>query len=166
MKKSLYLIGGPMGVSKTTVCQLLKRRLERAVFLDGDWCWDADPFQVTDETKQMVLDNIRYLLNSFLGCSAYQNILFCWVMHEQSILDVILSGLALDGCEVCALSLICTPEVLEERLRQDIRRGLRGPDSIPRSQSRLPLYDSLRTQKIDVSHLTPEQTAERIAALL
>lgn len=166
MKKSLYLIGGPMGVGKTTVCQLLKRRLERAVFLDGDWCWDADPFQVTDETKQMVLDNIRYLLNSFLGCSAYQNILFCWVMHEQSILDVILSGLALDGCEVCALSLICTPEVLEERLRQDIRRGLRGPDSIPRSQSRLPLYDSLRTQKIDVSHLTPEQTAERIAALL
>lgn len=166
MKKSLYLIGGPMGVGKTTVCQLLKRRLERAVFLDGDWCWDADPFQVTDETKQMVLDNIRYLLNSFLSCSAYQNILFCWVMHEQSILDVILSGLALDGCEVCALSLICTPEVLEERLRQDIRRGLRGPDSIPRSQSRLPLYDSLRTQKIDVSHLTPEQTAERIAALL
>ena len=166
MKKRLYLIGGPMGVGKTTVCQLLKRRLERAVFLDGDWCWDADPFQVTDETKQMVLDNIRYLLNSFLGCSAYQNILFCWVMHEQSILDVILSGLALDGCEVCALSLICTPEVLEERLRQDIRRGLRGPDSIPRSQSRLPLYDSLRTQKIDVSHLTPEQTAERIAALL
>lgn len=166
MKKSLYLIGGPMGVGKTTVCQLLKRRLERAVFLDGDWCWDADPFQVTDETKQMVLDNIRYLLNSFLGCSAYQNILFCWVMHEQSILDVILSGLALDGCEVCALSLICTPEVLEERLRQDIRRGLRGPDSIPRSQSRLPLYDSLHTRKIDVSHLTPEQTAERIAALL
>lgn len=166
MKKRLYLIGGPMGVGKTTVCQILKRRLDRAVFLDGDWCWDADPFQVTDETKQMVLDNIRYLLNSFLGCSAYQNILFCWVMHEQSILDVILSGLALDGCEVCALSLICTPEVLEERLRQDIRRGLRGPDSIPRSQSRLPLYDSLHTRKIDVSHLTPEQTAERIAALL
>lgn len=166
MKKSLYLIGGPMGVGKTTVCQILKRRLDRAVFLDGDWCWDADPFQVTDETKQMVLDNIRYLLNSFLGCSAYQNILFCWVMHEQSILDVILSGLALDGCEVCALSLVCTPEVLEQRLQQDIRRGLRGPDSIPRSQSRLPLYDSLRTQKIDVSHLTPEQTAERIAALL
>lgn len=166
MKKRLYLIGGPMGVGKTTVCQILKRRLERAVFLDGDWCWDADPFQVTDETKQMVLDNIRYLLNSFLGCPAYQNILFCWVMHEQSILDAILSGLALDGCEVCALSLVCTPEVLEQRLQQDIRRGLREPDCIPRSQSRLPLYDSLHTRKIDVSHLTPEQTAERIAALL
>ena len=27
--KTLYLVGGPMGVGKTSVCQLLKRRLER-----------------------------------------------------------------------------------------------------------------------------------------
>ena len=33
--KRLYLIGGPMGVGKTTVCRALQRRLERSVFLDG-----------------------------------------------------------------------------------------------------------------------------------
>ena len=33
--KTLYLIGGTMGVGKTTVCQILKRRLPDAVFLDG-----------------------------------------------------------------------------------------------------------------------------------
>ena len=52
MMKTLYLIGGTMGVGKTTVCQLLKQDLPNSVFLDGDWCWDASPFQVTDETKQ------------------------------------------------------------------------------------------------------------------
>ena len=49
--KTLYMIGGTMGVGKTTVCQQLKQDLPNSVFLDGDWCWDASPFQVTEETK-------------------------------------------------------------------------------------------------------------------
>jgi len=55
--KNVLLIGGTMGAGKTSVCQELKRTLNQAVFLDGDWCWDADPFQITDETKAMVLQN-------------------------------------------------------------------------------------------------------------
>ena len=47
-----------MGVGKTSVSQCMKRELPNAVFLDGDWCWDADPFLVTEETKEMVIDNI------------------------------------------------------------------------------------------------------------
>ena len=49
--KTLYLIGGTMGVGKTTISQQLKKDLPNCVFLDGDWCWDADPFQVTEETE-------------------------------------------------------------------------------------------------------------------
>lgn len=66
--KTVYLIGGTMGVGKTTVCRVLKRKLRDCVMLDGDWCWDSDPFKVTEETKAMVLDNITYLLNSFIKC--------------------------------------------------------------------------------------------------
>ena len=73
MMKTLYMIGGTMGIGKTTVCQQLKQDLPNSVFLDGDWCWDASPFQVTDETKAMVTNNICYLLNNFLKCSAYEN---------------------------------------------------------------------------------------------
>ena len=83
--KKLYLIGGTMGIGKTTVCQWLKLKLNNSVFLDGDWCWDANPFRVTEETKQMVMQNICFLLNQFIHCSVYYNIIFCWVMHEQSI---------------------------------------------------------------------------------
>ena len=50
--KNLYIIGGTMGVGKTTTCQILKQKLKNSVFLDGDWCWDMNPFKVTDETKK------------------------------------------------------------------------------------------------------------------
>ena len=81
--KTLYLIGGTMGVGKTTVCQLLKKKLPKSVFLDGDWCWDADPFVVTPEIKEMILDNIRHLLNNFLHCSVYENIIFAGLCTDR-----------------------------------------------------------------------------------
>ena len=51
--KKLYLIGGTMGVGKTTTCQILKRKLDKSVFIDGDWCWDMHPFVVNKETKNL-----------------------------------------------------------------------------------------------------------------
>ena len=123
--KTLYMIGGTMGVGKTTVCQQLKRNLPNSVFLDGDWCWDASPFQVTDETKSMVIDNICYLLNNFLKCSAYENIIFCWVMHEQSIIHSILEKLDTKNCAVNCISLIANEKSLRDRLSSDIARDVR-----------------------------------------
>ena len=98
--KKLYLIGGPMGVGKTTAGQLLKIRLDNCVFLDGDWCWDMEPFQVTTETKKMVIENICFLLNNFNRCPAYENIIFSWVMQEQMIVDTIISRLNTESAEL------------------------------------------------------------------
>ena len=149
--KALYMIGGTMGVGKTTVCQQLKRDLRNSVFLDGDWCWDASPFQVTDETKVMVLDNICHLLNNFLNCSAYENVIFCWVMHEQSIIDSILEKLAAQNCAVKCISLIANEKTLRDRLSIDIERGIRTPEIIERSVARMHLYHTLNTVKIDTN---------------
>ena len=160
--KHLYLIGGTMGVGKTTVSQLLKEKLPAAVFLDGDWCWDASPFTVTEETKAMVTDNICHLLGNFIACSAYENVIFCWVMHEQSIIDSILDNLDTSNVTIHSISLICGEEALTARLQKDIDAGIRKPDIIARSVQRLPLYQKLDTQKIDVSNLTPMQTAQII----
>ncbi len=60
--KTLYLIGKKMGVGKTTVSQQLKKDLNNSIFLDGDWCWDSSPFQVNDETKEMVVRNFSAFL--------------------------------------------------------------------------------------------------------
>jgi broad-specificity NMP kinase len=160
--KNLYLISGTMGVGKTTTCQVLKSKLNNCVFLDGDWCWDMHPFQVTEETKQMVLENICFLLNNFLKCSAYENIIFCWVMHEQAIIDDIVAQLDTSNCKVHFVSLVCSEQVLQARLRKDVDAGIRTEDVILRSIERIPLYEKLNTTKIDVSEITPEQAADFI----
>ncbi len=160
--KNLFLIGGTMGVGKTTTCQILKSKLDRSVFLDGDWCWDMHPFQVTEETKRMVEENICFLLNNFLQCSAYDHVVFCWVMHQQAIIDTILSRLDTTGCKVHTISLVCSEQALRARLQKDVEAGARSEDVIQRSVERLPLYEKLNTVKVDVSALSAEQAAERI----
>ena len=163
--KHLYIIGGTMGVGKTTVCRILKEKLEGSVFLDGDWCWDMHPFQVTEETKRMVQENIVFLLNNFLSCTAYDHVIFCWVLHQQNIIDDLLARLRTDNCEVHLISLVCTPGELARRIQKDVETGIRGEDAVGRSLSRLALYDSLSTLKLDVTELTPEETARQILRL-
>ena len=163
--KNLYLIGGTMGVGKTTVCKILKEELQDSVFLDGDWCWNMHPFQVTEETREMVLENISFLLNSFLRCSAYDHVIFCWVLHQQEIVDSLLRRLPLEGVRVHGVSLLARPETLKERIGKDVAAGLRSWDVLERSLQRLPLYESMSTQKLWVDGLTPRQAAQRLAAL-
>jgi len=151
-----------MGVGKTAVSQELKKQLPNAVFLDGDWCWDADPFQVTRETKNMVLENICFLLNQFIRCSAYENVIFCWVMHEQSIIDAVTAKLDIANCTVKNISLICGEETLKEHLQRDVDAGIRKADIIGRSVARIPLYRNLNTAKITVDNKTVSQIAEEI----
>lgn len=160
--KQLYLIGGTMGAGKTTTCGIMKEKLGQCVFLDGDWCWDMHPFQVTEETKQMVVENICFILNNFIRCSAYQNIVFCWVMHEQGTIDDILSRLDTSGCRVHTISLVCGKEALVRRLEKDVACGLRAHDVIGRSAARIPLYNHLNTLKVDVSDITAAEAAEFI----
>ena len=163
--KTLYLIGGTMGVGKTTVSQQLKKDLTNSVFLDGDWCWDASPFQVTEETKAMVVRNICYLLNSFLHCSVYENVIFCWVMHEQSIIDCIMEKLDIENCKVKKISLIADEGNLRDRLTTDVTSGIRTADVINRSVARISMYQTLDTIKIDTNNKTVQVIANEIMML-
>ena len=151
-----------MGVGKTAACQVLKTKQNNSVFLDGDWCWDMHPFQVTEETKRMVIENICFLLNNFIQCSAYENIIFCWVMHQQTIIDDILSRLNTANCKVHSISLICSEQALRTRLDKDVVAGIRTEAVVKRSIERIPLYEKLNTCKVDVSNITPEQAADSI----
>ena len=163
--KKLYVIGGTMGVGKTAVSQQLKSDLPNSVFLDGDWCWDANPFQVTNETKAMVTDNICYVLNNFLHCSAYENVIFCWVMHQQPIIDSILEKLDTQTCEVKCISLIVNETNLCKRLTKDVKNGIRSKDVIPRSIARIPMYQMLNTIKIDTNEKTVAMISNEIKQL-
>ena len=120
------------------------------------------PFVVTDETKAMVNSNITHLLNGFLACSEFENVIFCWVLHEQHILDDLINALNLDGRTTHCFSLVSTKQALAERLNRDIAAGRRGSDITERSVARIPLYDELDTVKIDVSTISPADAARRI----
>ena len=156
------MVNGTMGAGKTSTCLQLLEKLQPSVLLDGDWCWKMNPFVVTEETKRMVTDNIAYLLRSFLLCSQCRNVIFCWVMHRESIMDDILKRLEGLQYEVYRFTLTVSRRALTERITRDIENGLRTPDVLNRSLERLPLYDSMATHKIDVSDVTPAQAAEVI----
>ena len=152
-------------MGKTATCQQLKKLLHSCVFLDGDWCWDAHPFVVTDETKAMVIDNICHLLNNFITCTAYQNIVFCWVMHQQDIVDNLLSKLDLTECNVKVISLVCDQDTLKSRLQQDIDNAKRTADVVNKAIERLPLYQQMNTTIIDTTNMNTHEVAQKIAVL-
>lgn len=166
VQKTLLLIGGPMGVGKSTVCEELLALLQPGVYLDGDWCWHMRPFTVTDETKAMVLDNICAMLSRFLSCPDLRYVIFGWVMHQQAILDTICSRLSLDNVRVVKLSLLASENVLRERLERDIFEGKRTADVVARSLSYLPLYQELDAEKLSTDALTAAEVAQMIAAHL
>lgn len=164
--KRLIFVNGTMGAGKTATCRELLDILQPGVFLDGDWCWYMNPFQVTEETKGMVEKNICFMLNSFLDCSAYENVIFCWVMHQESIISGLLDKLNLSDVKVYLFTLSVSEKALTQRLRASIESGERMPDVLQRSLERLPLYEKMHTIHIDVSDISAVQAAEQIKAML
>lgn len=137
--KKLIIINGTMGVGKTTVSEIVSDRLEPSVFLDGDWCWKMNPWNITEENKKMVIDNITYLLNAYLKNSGFQYIVFCWVIHQEPIFEQILSRLNTEH-ELHKISLICTEEALRAHIMKDVEKGIRTVEQIETSTARLKLY--------------------------
>ena len=164
--KDLVFINGTMGVGKTATSRELLSLLSPSAFLDGDWCWTMSPFVVNEETKAMVLDNAAHVLNSFLHCSAYRYVIFCWVMHESSIVEELLRRLDMSDARFSLFTLTASEEALSVRLRKDMEEGKRSPDVLARSLERLPLYDSMNGRRIDVSSITPKEAAGIMAAIL
>ena len=138
-----------MGIGKSTICNQLNQDLDHSVFLDGDWCWNMDPFIVNQDTKNMVLDNITHCLNNFIHTPGIENIIFCWVMHKQDIIDQIIQKLDTEGVDIHLISLICEKEELIKRMLIDRRDN----QTIRKSLQYLEFYKDLDTQKIDVTTL-------------
>ena len=152
-----------MGVGKTSVSKQLNKLLDNSVYIDGDWCWMADPFVVTEETKTMVTDNICHLLNNFISCSEYKNIIFCWVMDFESIYDSIATKLNTDNCKIWRFTISCSPETLKKRVENDT---LQEGRNFERSVERLPRFDLMDTVKIYNDDMSPQQTAEYIKNII
>lgn len=86
-------------------------------------------------------------------------------MHEQSIIDTILSSIDKANCVVKIISLVCNEHTLKNRLEKDIANGVRSEDVIARSISRIPYYQCLNTIKIDINTKNIDEIVCEIADL-
>lgn len=93
------------------------------------------------------------------------NIIFCWVMHEQSIIDAINNKLDIIDCNVIKISLTIDENNLRNRLASNIARGIRTVDVIDRSVARINMYRLLDTVKVDTNNKTVCEIANEIMSL-
>ncbi len=105
----------------------------------------------------MVLQNIKFLLNSFLANSTLENIVFVWVMHQQKIIDDLLSGLHGDY-DLYSFSLTASEQELTKRFGKDVEAGIRNQAAI----DRIVMYKAVDSIKIDVTGRELPENAERI----
>ena len=161
--KNIIFINGTMGVGKSSICRQLNKQLDNSVYLDGDWCWMADPFTVTEETKDMVTDNICHLLNNFIKCRVYKNIIFCWVMDFERIYESIFSKLYTEDCNIYRFTICCNPETLKKRVEGDTVQEGRN---FEKSLERVSRFENMNTVKIYNDDMTAEETARHIKKLI
>lgn len=86
-------------------------------------------------------------------------------MHEQSIVDEIVSKLDTEECRVIKISLIVDEANLRKRLLSDIANKIRTGEIMDKSIARIQMYQVLDTVKIDTSNKSVCEITEEIAAL-
>ncbi|MNB74519.1 ribose 1,5-bisphosphokinase [compost metagenome] len=157
--KKLVIINGTMGVGKSTIVSNLYKQLENSVWLDGDWCWLMNPWNITEENKTMVMNNIHYILNQYLENSMFEYVFFTWVIHKESIFDEIVAGINRHDYKIVKITLTCSEEELIHRMQQDRR----SEKEIDNSLNRLGFYKTMNTQKLNTDG---KDVGETVKALL
>ena len=166
MRKKLLIINGVMGVGKTTVSKKLYKKLENSFWLDGDNCWNMNPFIVNEENKEMVLNNIGFMINSFLSNSSTKYVVFNWVIQSDEIMKSVLNKINTEDIDVYKITLMCTKEELIRRIEDDIKNGLRDDKNVERSLERYNMYEKMDTIKVDTTNKTVNEIVSDIKELL
>ncbi|MGL4873356.1 MAG: AAA family ATPase [Clostridium sp.] len=150
--KKLIIINGVMGVGKTAVSKALNKRLKNSFWLDGDNVWKMNPFVVDEENKKMVLENIGFVLNSFIKNSHSEYIIFNWVIYNDEIMKEVLKRIEKENLKIYKITLMCSKEELIKRIKRDIKSELRDEGNIERSLNRFEDYKKMDTFKVDTTN--------------
>jgi adenylate kinase family enzyme len=162
MKKKMIIINGPMGVGKSTICKEILNTLEQSVWLDGDWCWMMNPWNVSDKNIKMVAKNITYILRNYLSNTGFIYILFSWVIQKEDIINNILDKLKDYKFDLIKISIVCSEAELKKRMTLDNRNN----ENIKNSLSRLPFYYNMNTIKVDTTGKDKTETVSEILKII
>jgi hypothetical protein len=160
----LMFIHGPNGIGKSTVCKALYHRLSRSAWLESEWCRMTHPFAWNEELILLTITNITHLLRSYLTCPWLDFVIFSYGLHgpRQRIWDTVVDNLQDVPHTFVPLTLTCGEE---ENIARMTRDG-RDPARIQRALAVRSLYDGLPYPRIDATHLTVDQTADRVIEML
>ena len=161
--KNLIFINGTMGAGKSAVSRELKKILAPSFFLDGDWCWDMEPFVPGAAERALVLRNIAFLLNNYLAFDGRGNVIFCWVMHKRAVVEDLLARLDLSGARFFLFTLDVSEAELARRLSRDVERELRDSGIVERSLARRREFDAFG-EVVPADEISPDEAARAIAS--
>ena len=164
-RPNLIFLNGTMGAGKTATARALQKLLPACALLDGDNVWDFTPFCVNERTKELAFANISAVLNNYLACGLFENIVFCWVMQRREIAEELLRRLRGEYA-YRPFTLRVSAYELRARLERDIAAGRRDAGVLARALERLPLYEHYPAEPVGTDKKTPEEVATIIARRL
>ncbi|MBE6051255.1 MAG: nucleotide kinase [Clostridium sp.] len=162
MRKKFIIINGSMGTGKTTVCKSLYSKFNNSVWLDGDWCWLMHPWNITEKNKLMVINNIRFILKSYLANSSFDYVFFTWVIPQEDTFNLILDSLKEFEFDLYKITLLCSKEALLQRMIKDNREEYNINNSI----KRLECYEKMDTIKVDTTDKSVEEIVQNIENII
>lgn len=94
--KSFYVVVGNTEVH-SKMCELLLNKLPSTAF---PGCWGIDNSEETEETRENVLRSVSIAINHFIKSSDYENIIFGWGDHRQSVMNELISRIETGECDI------------------------------------------------------------------
>lgn len=165
--KKLILIIGANGIGKSTASVEILRHLTGSAYIDSDACRQFNTKSgFNEEAIELQKNNLILLMKYYFAASFIQYIIFPYGFHghRKKLFDEMIRELRKDiKFEICIILLICDEAENIRRMKADNRDADRIRRAIENTRS---IYDTLDIPRIDVTNLTPEQTAIKIIETL
>ena len=160
--KQLIVIIGPNAVGKSTAAKCMVEKIPQTAYVDSDWCRCMNPFLLTDITKEIVKENIYYLLHNYLTCVEIETVIFTYSWHggRKEIYDRVIEQFRNDGIEFVENIIIlkCSEE-------ENVRRALedkRDEERVERGKKTFSFYDDFDYPCIDTTEMSVTEVVESI----
>lgn len=159
--KQLIIINGTIGVGKSTVSHMLRGMIEPVAYIDGDWCWNITPDKPNQEA---LLTNLTSLLKTYLHSDFVENIILDWSVYDETLIEALLARISDESFQLHKFTLICSEHTLRSRLVYDVTAGRRDASVVAESVAKMPLFENMSTDKIELGISGDMEAARHIAA--
>ena len=161
--KRLILICGANGIGKSTTSKALLRVLPHSAYVESYSCRMTNPDDFRPALVQMQYRNLLALIGNALACPEVSNVIFPYGFHGhrkalfEKLWEEITRGFP--DTRLIPLLLCCSPEENVRRAKADGRDPERIERGMKNSRN---AYEGMDWPCIDVTRLTPDETAQEI----